>query len=204
MKVAQELLSNVAELRMAKGLKQRQPVRQILVSSESTTVKKALRTYSALLQEQGNSRDLRLASKRSLAGLVNQERFGKIKFAEGELYIDLKLTKSELAEGLARDVVRRMQQMRKEMDLKVDSFVYAYLVAPSENEAALLKSKHHYIAGEVRAKQLAITSNQMKAHLPYYTKRWEINGTTFEFGLCETSKVAQKGSVGKTSTTGPR
>jgi isoleucyl-tRNA synthetase len=204
MNVTQELLSSIAELRMSKGLKQRQPVPQILVSSESTTVKKALKTYSALLREQGNSRRLGLASKRALADLDDPQRFGKTKFAEGELYLDLKLTKSELAEGLARDVVRRMQQMRKEMDLKVDSFVYAYLVAPSKNDATLLKTESKYIAGEVRAKQLKISTDAIKVQLPYYTKTWQINGTTFELGLCETSKVAEKGGLRKNSTAAPR
>ena len=203
MKATQELLSSVAELRMAKGLKQRQPVPQILVSSDSTTVKNALRTYSALLREQANSRRLGLAPKRSLSKL-DSKRFGKTKFADGELFLDLKLTKSELAEGLARDVVRRMQQMRKEMDLKVDSFVYAYLVAPSKNDAALLKSKHDYIAAEVRAKQLKITAGEIKIRFSYYTKRWQINGATFEFGLCETSKLLQKDQEETASTTGPR
>ena len=97
-----------------------------------------------------------------------------------------------------------MQQMRKEMDLKVDSYVYAYIVAPSKNDVALLKSKGRYIAGEVRAKQLKIAGDEKKAQLPYYTKQWQINGLTFELGLCETSKLTQKGTVGKASTAAPR
>jgi len=85
------------------------------------------------------------------------------------------------------------------MDLKVDSFVYAYLVAPSKYEAALLKTKSDYIAGEVRAKELTITGDGTKIEPPYYTKKWEINGTSFEFGLCETSKLAQKRPAAKTT-----
>lgn len=204
MKVAQKLLSSIAELRMANGLKQRQPVPQILVASDATTVKHTLRTYSALLREQANSHRFALVSKPRSPELDNPGRFGKAKLAEGELFIDLKLTKSELSEGLARDVVRRMQQMRKEMDLRVDSFVYAYLVAPGKTEAALLKNKRDYIAGEVRAKQLKITVGKTKVHLPYYTKQWQINGATFEFGLCETSKLAQKSTDLKAPTKAPR
>ena len=205
MKVAQTLLSSIAEIRMAKGLKQRQPVPQILVGSESTLVKKALRTYSALLREQANTRRLKLIPKSSLSKLDDPERFASTEFSQGTLFLDLKLTKSELAEGLARDAVRRMQQMRKEMDLKVDSFVHAYLVAPSPKEVALLKSKRAYIAGEVRAKEIKITSGEMNVRLPYYTKRWQINGATFEFGLCEASKLVPKGSGKKDSATvGPR
>ena len=204
MKIAQELLSSIAELRMTKGLKQRQPVPQILVASSSSAVKSTLRTYSALLREQANSRRLKLVPKKPMPELDNPERFGRTEFAEGELFLDLKLTKSELSEGLARDVVRRMQQMRKEMDLKVDSFVYAYLVAPGKNEASLLRSQRDYIAGEVRAKQLKITSDETKVQSPYYTKRWQINGATFEFGLCETSKLGKKGPGEKAPTTEPQ
>ena len=201
MKAAQSLLSTVAELRMAKGLKQRQPVRQILVASDSDAVKKTLRTYSALLHEQANSRRLKLVPKKSVNKFDDPQRFAKTDFSEGAVILDLKLTKSELAEGLARDAVRRMQQMRKEMDLKVDSFVHAYIITPSGKEAALLKSRRGYIAGEIRAKQIKITTGEMKIQLPYYTKRWQINGATFEFGLCETSKLTRKSSPRANLTT---
>jgi isoleucyl-tRNA synthetase len=194
MRMTQTLLSTVAELRMAKALKQRQPVPQILVASKSPLVKKALTTYSSLLRDQANSRRLRSVSTTSFSN-PDQNRFADAKFAEGTIFLDLKLTKNELAEGLARDVVRRMQQMRKEMDLKVDAFVHAYLIAPSPREAALLKSKKQYIAGEVRAKQIKISSGEVKIQLPYYTKRWQIDGATFKFGLREASKETHKGSA---------
>jgi isoleucyl-tRNA synthetase len=205
MRVAQTLLSTIAELRMAKGLKQRQPVPQILVASDSHAVKKTLRTYSTLLREQANSRRLKLVSKNSAHKLDDPQRFANTDFSEGAVFLDLKLTKSEIADGLARDAVRRMQQMRKEMDLKVDSFVHAYVITPSRKEAALLKSRRGYIAGEVRAIQIRITTGEMKIQLPFYTKRWQINGATFEFGLCETSKLTRKTSAGRNlATTGPQ
>jgi hypothetical protein len=189
------MISTVAVVRMDKGLKQRQPVPQVLVTSESKTLKNALRTYAVLLREQANTRRLKPVSKDSLSRLTDSERFAKTDFSEGTLLVDLKLSKSELAEGLARDAVRRMQQMRKEMDLKVDSFVHAYVVTPTKKEASLLKMKSSYIAGEVRAKQLKITTGEMKVRQPYYTKRWQIGGVTFEFGLCETSNLNRKTSV---------
>jgi isoleucyl-tRNA synthetase len=192
MKAAQSVISTVAVVRMDKGLKQRQPVPHVLVTSESKTLKNALKTYAALLREQANTRRLKPVSKYSLSRLTDSERFAKTDFSEGTLLVDLKLSKSELAEGLARDAVRRMQQMRKEMDLKVDSFVHAYVVTPTNKEARLLKMKSSYIAGEVRAKQLKITTGEMKVRQPYYTKRWQIGGATFEFGLCETSKLNRK------------
>ncbi len=192
MKAAQSVISTVALARMSKGLKQRQPVPQVLVTSESKALKKALKTYAVLLRDQANTRRLKPVSKDAVSGFSDSERFAKADFPEGTVLVDLKLTKSELAEGLARDAVRRMQQMRKEMDLKVDSFVHAYVVAPSKKEASLLKTKRSYIAGEVRAKQLKITAGEVKVSQPYYTKRWQIDGLNFEFGLCETSKLGRK------------
>jgi isoleucyl-tRNA synthetase len=192
MKAAQTVISTVAVVRMGKSLKQRQPVPQVLVTSESKVLRNALKTYATLLRDQANTRRLKLVSKNSLSKFTDSNRFAKADFSDGTVLVDLKLSKSELAEGLARDAVRRMQQMRKEMDLKVDSFVHAYVVTPSKKEASLLKMKRSYIAGEVRAKQLKITADEVKVHQPYYTKSWQIDGVTFEFGLCETSKLSRK------------
>ncbi|HYB67597.1 MAG TPA: isoleucine--tRNA ligase [Candidatus Acidoferrales bacterium] len=192
MKAAQSVISTVAVVRMGKSLKQRQPVPQIFVTTESKPFRNALKTYAALLREQTNTRRLKPVSKDSLSSFTDSERYAKTDFPEGTVLVDLKLSKSELAEGLARDAVRRMQQMRKEMDLKVDSFVHAYVVAPSKKEANLLKIKSGYIAGEVRAKKLKISIGEIKVCQPYYTKRWQIDGATFEFGLCETSKLNRK------------
>jgi isoleucyl-tRNA synthetase len=200
MKGAQNVISTVAVVRMGKGLKQRQPVPQVLVISESKTLRNALKTYAGLLRDQTNTRRLKLVSKDSLSQFTDSNRFAKTDFSEGTVLIDLKLSKSELAEGLARDAVRRMQQMRKEMDLKVDSFVHAYVVAPSKKEASLLKMKNSYIAGEIRAKQLKITTGETKVLQPYYTKRWQIDGMNFEFGLCETSKLSRKTTTQQRST----
>jgi isoleucyl-tRNA synthetase len=195
MKSAQNVLSTVALVRMTKGLKQRQPVPQVLVASQSKVVRNALKTYSALLRQQANTRSLASVSSNAVSKLGDSNRFARTDFPDGTVFLDLNLSKSELAEGLARDAVRRMQQMRKEMDLKVDSFVHAYVVAPSKKEVDLLKSKRGYIAGEVRAKQLKITTGETKVQLPYYTKRWQIGGQTFEFGLCETLKLSRKRDV---------
>jgi hypothetical protein len=150
-----------------------------------------------MLLEQANTRAMTSERKKGMARFERgaaAKRFAKAEFTEGTLYLDLKLSKKELAEGLARDVVRRMQQMRKEMDLKVDSYVHAYLVAPSRAAATLLKGKHNYIAHEVRAKRLKITREPVTVNAPYYTKTWQIDQDKYEFGLCEVSKLKTKAS----------
>ena len=192
MNEAQAVLSTVAVARMGKGLKQRQPVPQIVVATDSKTVRKALKTYFDLLLDQANTRRLTATAKSAAPKYGEAARFANAEFANGTVYLDLKLTRSELAAGLARDAVRRMQQMRKEMDLKVDSFVHAYVLAPSVKAANLLKNERSYIASEVRAKRLTITTKKMEVKAPYYTKTWRIDEQPYEFGLCEVSKLRSK------------
>jgi isoleucyl-tRNA synthetase len=163
------------------------------VASDSKITRKALKTYSDLLLEQMNTR--------SLSGISNEkksryeqpessEQFAKSSFPDGALYLDLKLTPEDIAEGLARDVVRRIQQMRKEMDLKVDSYIEANLVVPQKIEK-LLKTQQHYLAHEVRAKRLTISAEK-KDFPEGFSKTWEINKENYEFTLRELSSTKRK------------
>jgi isoleucyl-tRNA synthetase len=195
MDAARVVLSTVAVARMAKALKQRQPVPRIAVATDSRAVRKALTTYSELLEEQANTHSLTGISKQGASKFesgTTAGRFAKADFADGTVYLDLKLTQDDLAEGLARDAVRRMQQMRKEMDLQVDSYVHAYIVAPSTKSASLLRRKNKYLAHEVRAKKLAISTSKPETKEAFYTKTWQIDEGTFEFGLSEISRSKEK------------
>ena len=195
MLVVQRVLSAVALARMQKGLKQRQPLPLIAVSTDSKVANSALKTYSSLLHEQANTRRLVTVMQKAASrfeGNKNVGRFTKAEFEGGTVYLDLMLSKSELAEGLARDIVRRMQQMRKEMDLKVDSYVQAYILPPSSKAASLIKTKRTYIAREVRAKKLTVLTKRTAVNQPFYTKTWRIGEEEYEFGLRELKKAGSR------------
>jgi isoleucyl-tRNA synthetase len=104
-------------------------------------------------------------------------------FDGGRVSIDTTLSPDEVADGLARDLVRRIQQMRKEMDLKVDDFVNVNVVASTDETAASVKSRHDYILGEVRARTLVVQqSDPAKAH-GELVKEWPIGDDAFSIGL---------------------
>ncbi|WP_235584946.1 DUF5915 domain-containing protein [Candidatus Methanomethylophilus sp. 1R26] len=44
-------------------------------------------------------------------------------FSEGELFIDFEITPEIEAEGYARELIRRIQQMRKDMKLNVEDYI---------------------------------------------------------------------------------
>jgi len=104
-------------------------------------------------------------------------------FEGGRVYIDTTLSSNEIADGLARDLVRRIQQMRKEMDLKVDAFVDVEVVASTSEAASSVKGKQEYILGEVRAKKLTVQQSvDMKAR-GLLVREWSIGDDVFSIGL---------------------
>ena len=66
-----------------------------------------------------------------------------VKFAGGELYMDFEITPEIEAEGFARELIRRIQQMRKDMKLDVEEFVKVEVEASSKLEEYFKVWKEH-------------------------------------------------------------
>ncbi len=90
----------------------------------------------------------------------------------GSVAVYTKLTRDELALGLAREVIRRIQVMRKELDLQLDEKIKTIIVAPQE-DIDLLKEHKEYIMSETRSKELILTTKSTGRK--GYTREWEIN-----------------------------
>ena len=69
----------------------------------------------------------------------------------GVVYVDTTLTEDIESEGYAREVVRRIQEMRKELDLDIEAEIRVELDVRDERVAALVDEHRDLIAGEVRA-----------------------------------------------------
>jgi isoleucyl-tRNA synthetase len=105
-------------------------------------------------------------------------------FSQGRVYVEAALPKSLVEEGLVRDVVRRLQEMRRRMDLPVDRFVEVYVVCPTKGEANGLKRRHPYIQEEVRARHLELKSATEKPTIKAELEEiWTINGKTYKMGM---------------------
>jgi len=77
-------------------------------------------------------------------------------FSRGMVYIDVALTEELKAEGYSREIIRRIQDMRKELDLKVDDQIRATVAVADLGVLALVQGQRNYIAGEVRASDLEL------------------------------------------------
>lgn len=94
-------------------------------------------------------------------------------FSHGRVYINTALDESLLREAYAREVVRRIQQMRKEMNLNVEEFIISYV----EIDPKLLEGWTEYIKNETRSKDLRFANPEG------YVKEWEIEDLKVKIGI---------------------
>ncbi|HYM40062.1 MAG TPA: DUF835 domain-containing protein, partial [Thermoplasmata archaeon] len=98
----------------------------------------------------------------------------------GELYLDLRITPEIQAEAYAREVIRRIQQMRKDMNLDVDDYVVTSLKA-SGALAAALESQRDLVARETRSRILTLGDRDVQGEV---VVEWnDVDGQNVTIGL---------------------
>jgi isoleucyl-tRNA synthetase len=71
--------------------------------------------------------------------------------AGGVVYVDTELTDDIEAEGFAREVIRRVQEARKELDLELDAEITLDLDVADDRVAGLVEERRDLVAAETRA-----------------------------------------------------
>jgi isoleucyl-tRNA synthetase len=97
----------------------------------------------------------------------------------GTVYVDSRLTPDLEGEGYAREVIRRLQEMRRQLNLAVEEFIVADVLIGDPRVASLVKSSwSDRIAGEVRARSLSIRlpGDKGPAEKGELENSWEIEG----------------------------
>jgi len=87
----------------------------------------------------------------------DNETVGALKSNDAVVVLDTELTRELVAEGLARDVIRTVQQLRKDNDLDISDRIKVELVADGDLAEAIT-SHHDAIASAVLALELAVVS----------------------------------------------
>ena len=87
----------------------------------------------------------------------------------GVVYVDTTLTEDIESEGYAREVVRRIQEMRKELDLDIEREISVDLDVRDERVAALVDRHRDLVAGEVRAAEFGAVGDG-------HERVWDVEG----------------------------
>lgn len=107
--------------------------------------------------------------------------------AGGVVYVDIGLTPDLEAEGYSREIIRRFQEMRRQLDLRVEDFIRAEAyIADSRIGTMVGERWREGIMEEVRAKDLLIRSGS-EAGVPALTwdmsKDWDVEGVAITLSL---------------------
>jgi isoleucyl-tRNA synthetase len=96
----------------------------------------------------------------------------------GVVAVDTRITVEEEAEGYAREVVRRVQHMRKEMKLNIEDKIEVWIWGDDEIVEAV-KLFEDYVRNETRAVKL----NYEKPEEKVYTREWDIEDKVVSIGI---------------------
>ncbi|HZY47947.1 MAG TPA: class I tRNA ligase family protein, partial [Candidatus Bathyarchaeia archaeon] len=111
------------------------------------------------------------------------ENFAMGAFEGGRVYIDLTIPKELVREGFVREIVRRLQEMRKRLDLPVDAFVEAYVAVPDAQKLEWLEDERDYLMEEVRVETLRLLRPDQNKPRSKLKENWQIEGQTFQMGM---------------------
>ncbi|MCD6592400.1 MAG: isoleucine--tRNA ligase [Thaumarchaeota archaeon] len=142
-------------------------------------VKSELESQGALKLVLSNGRSVELSEEDLSFEEELPENLGKISGRFADIYIDLSETREIVARSLAREVIRRIQVMRKEMNLNISDYINAVVVLRDEEDLQLLNEMKDYIMEEIRGKSLTITLDEKKSLEGGYEKTWNIEGKDY-------------------------
>jgi isoleucyl-tRNA synthetase len=170
--------------------------------SEANRVAQALRTQDGrqllAVLKQGASFPLRIDNKdytisSDMVTLREQmpDNYAVGNFEEGRVYVDLTIPSNLIREGFIREVIRRLQEMRKRLDLPVDAFVDAYISASDPERLDWLEDEKDTLMEEVRARTLLMLGPDEKKPTVALEEAWRIEGHEFHMGLSEEAAKAR-------------
>jgi isoleucyl-tRNA synthetase len=98
-------------------------------------------------------------------------------FEGGVIALDPQLTPEEEEEGFMRDVVRRVQFMRKKMNLNVEDYI-KLAINVSEDRADVVKRWENYLRNETRS--ISVVVGEAKGDL---VMEWDVDGELIVIGI---------------------
>jgi isoleucyl-tRNA synthetase len=145
----------------------RQPLRELYILSEDKAVEEVINRLKHVISTQANVKDLAF-------GKVTEGDFAEMGVDKMKIFLNKHIDPMLAKEGMTREVIRRVQQMRKELGLKEKDKITMNLAGPSEFSIMLNQEE---IKKATNARELKVTEKKaMKGH----EKSWEINGQKFE------------------------
>ena len=102
----------------------------------------------------------------------------------GIVYVDINLTPDLEAEGYTRELIRRIQEMRRQMNLNIEDFIISGVYTGDSTLGSLIGKKWiELIKTEVRATELTIGTDKIPDRDWSAISDWEIEGVGVTIGI---------------------
>lgn len=144
-------------------------VNKFLANADGNEIKSEIEDNSKLIIEEGD-KTIELSEGDVLFESELPEDIVSSDFNDGVVFLNTKLSPEIYSEAMARELIRRVQDMRKDLDLDVEAYIDVS-VSCSDKFKSYIDKQTDFISNEIRAKSLNF--NEMDAE---FKKDWEIEG----------------------------
>jgi isoleucyl-tRNA synthetase len=149
----------------------------LLESRPADVVAKEIRKGQYVLGIEGHV--IRIDPEMVEIGMKLPKHVVSVTHDRGEIFIDMEITPEIRGEGFAREIIRRIQEMRKETDLDVEDFV-STKVKGREELLRLVARWKDFISTETRSRDLHLSKVDVDEE---YVVDWNIEGEVVTIGL---------------------
>ncbi len=111
------------------------------------------------------------------------ENFASGSFDNGRVYVDVTIPSELAREGFVREIVRRLQEMRKRLDLPVESFIDAFVTVHDPGKLEWLEDQREYLMEEVRVRNLHLLRPGETGPRVDMEDEWKIDGDNYRVGI---------------------
>lgn len=116
-----------------------------------------------------DDKDITLVEEEILFEKEVPENLVSCEFENGSVYVNTELTPEIYSEAMARELIRRIQDMRKDLDLNVEANIHVTVECSNEFMEAVINHQD-YISNEVRTDKLTFEKIDDEG----YIKEWKI------------------------------
>ncbi|MBE0415622.1 MAG: isoleucine--tRNA ligase [Dehalococcoidia bacterium] len=169
--------------RSMKGIKVRQPLRRVLVKAGSKGEMEGLERVKPQVLDELNVKDMEFMGPdtKVLSFLADQGEFAVASDATGfTVAIDTEITPELAAEGMARELVHRLQTMRKKADFEIADYILTYYQG-GEKIKQVMREFAPYIKQETLSRDLI--EGFPPRHGGAYTESHRIDGEEVLLGV---------------------
>lgn len=170
MEVAKMIISSSGQARANAGLKRRQPLREMIISSENPQVRRVVEKFAEVIAVEANVKSLELGSP------PEGGRWSEGSFNGGKIYISLEIGEEEILEGLSREIIRRIQLMRKELGLTLGVERIEIYIQGDDAVRKAVESFYEDIAWNSDADAIHVVESAEEVSGISLGKEWEIDG----------------------------